>query len=418
MRARLCLLLLVVLVGAGMPAPAAAATHASPAPLVATAPAGGQPAAAALAAPAGPKRITTRFGILVDARSGAVLWSRSATAARAPASLTKMLTALLVRATLPLNAVAVTTRDAARTPPSKLALKPGQKITVGQALQALMIVSANDMAVLLAHSSAGSVARFERAMDAESRLLGLRQSSWRSTNGLDAPGHRSSAFDLAILARAVLLDPWLARVVRAPKVIFTTPDGHRHELYPHSHFLSEYRGAIGVKTGFTDGAGRCLAAAATRNGRTLIAVVLHSADPVGDAGRLMDWGFGPGRNVSTGASLPPYVAPMGVRTLLTPAPTSTTSTTLAPPAAAPGSPGAASTQLRDRLARWPAGNGAAAGAGAAGVALLGGIGLARRRRRRAVPGPGTMDPASGGSPAGPTAPGGPEGTPGGGPAAD
>jgi D-alanyl-D-alanine carboxypeptidase len=394
MRARLCLLLLVVLVGVAAPA-AAAPAHAASIPSAANASVGGQlPVIALEGAPAGPKAITSRFGILVDARSGAVLWGRSTTAARAPASLSKMLTALLVRATLPLNAVAVTTKDAARTPPSKLALKPGQKITVGQALQALMIVSANDMAVLLAHSSAGSVARFEQAMNAESRLLGLRQSSWRSTNGLDAPGHRSSVFDLAILARAVLLDPWLARVVRMPKVVFTTPDGHRHELNAHSHFLAQYPGAIGVKTGFTDGAGRCLAAAATRNGRTLIAVVLNSADPVGDAGRLMDWGFGPGRNASAGASLPPYVAPMGVRTLLAPAPTSTT---LAPPPAAPGA-ASASAPLRDRLAHWSAGNRtAAAGAGAAGVALLGGTGLARRRRRRrAVPGPGTGRPADGG----------------------
>ncbi|HZD01729.1 MAG TPA: hypothetical protein VFA46_16510, partial [Actinomycetes bacterium] len=350
MRARLCLLLLLVLVGVGVTAPAASSHPWAVAPAP---------------APAAPKKVVSRFAILVDARSGAVLWSRGATAPRAPASLTKMLTALLVRATMPLDAVMVTTRDAAKTSPSKLALKPGQRITVGQALQALMIVSANDMAVQLAHSAAGSVARFEQAMNAESRLLGLRQSSWRSSNGLDVSGQRSSAFDLAILARAVLLDPWLARVVRTPKVVFTTPDGQRHELWAHSRFLREYKGAIGVKTGFTADAGHCLAAAATRNGRRLIAVVLNSSDPAGDAARLMDWGFGPGRGASSGVRLPLYVAPMGVRTLLAspPAPTPTL-----PPAPAPApAPQAASAQLRDRLARWPADNRMAAGAGAAGV---------------------------------------------------
>ncbi len=370
-RARLCLLLLVVLVGGGVTAPAAAATH--------------LPAGATLSGPPAPRQVTSPSVILVDARTGAVLWSRGAGVVRAPASLTKMLTALLVRATLPLDAVAVTSRNAARTPPSKLALKPRQKITVGQALEALMVVSANDMAVLLAERAGGSVARFEQAMNAESRLLGLRRSSWRSTNGLDVPGHRSSAFDLAILARGVLLDPWLARVVRTPKVVFTTPDRHRHELYAHSRFLREYRGAIGIKTGFTDHAGHCLAAAATRNGRTLIAVVLASSDPVGDAARVMDWGFGPGRGARTGTSLPPYVAPMGVRTLLTPAPaTSTTSTTLAP--VPMGKPHSASAQLRDWLTRWSAEKrlAAGAGAGAAGAALFGGAGLARRRRRRSA----------------------------------
>lgn len=327
---------------------------------------------------AGPK-VASRFAILVDARTGAILWSRNATIAKPPASLTKMLTAVLVRASLPLNAVAVTGRDAARAPPSKLALKPGQKITVSQALQALMVVSANDMAVLLADRTAGSVRRFERAMNLASAQLGLRQSSWRSPNGLDAPAHRSSAFDLAILARAVLRDPWLAKLVRAPKVVFTTPDHHRHELYAHSLFLRDYKGAVGVKTGFTDDAGRCLAAAAARNGRTLIAIVLHSPDPPGDATQLMNWGFGSGRNVTTGQALPPYVAAPSVRTLLAPAPT----TTVAPAATAPPARAATSTALGSRLARWPEDKRVPVGiGGGAGAALLAGTGLVVRRRRR------------------------------------
>jgi hypothetical protein len=101
-------------------------------------------------------------------------------------------------------------------------------------------------------------------------------SSWRNPNGLDAPGHGSTAFDLAILARAVLGDPWLAKVVRKRHAAFVTPSGRRHTLTTRSRFLLAYRGAVGVKTGFTDDAGHCLAAAATRGGRTLIAVVLHS----------------------------------------------------------------------------------------------------------------------------------------------
>jgi D-alanyl-D-alanine carboxypeptidase len=327
---------------------------------------------------AGPT-IASRFAILVDARSGAVLWTRHATTARAPASLTKMLTALLVRASLPLDAVAVTGKDAARTPPSKLALKPGQKITVGQALAALMVISANDMAVLLADRTAGSVRRFETAMNLASQHLGLRQSSWHSTNGLDAPAHRSSAYDLAILARAVLRDPWLAKTVRTEKVVFTTPDRHRHELNAHSRFLREYQGAVGVKTGFTDQAGRCLAAAATRNGRTLIAIVLHSPDPPADATQLMNWGFGAGRDATTGQALPPYVAVPSVRTLLAPVPTSTVvpATTAAPPAAT------APSALGSQVARWRGDNRLSVGIGAtAGVALLASTGLVMRRRRR------------------------------------
>jgi D-alanyl-D-alanine carboxypeptidase len=182
-------------------------------------------------------------------------------------------------------------------------------------------VSANDVAVMLAEAAGGSVARFARAMDAESKLLGLRGSTWRNPHGLDARGHRSTAYDLAILARAVLRDRWLAGVVRTRHAAFTTPGGRRVTLTAHSRFLLGYRGAVGVKTGFTDDAGHCLAAAATRGGRTLIAVVLHSPDNAGDAGRMLDWGFGRGRSARTGLRLPAYVAAASVAALLTRPPT-------------------------------------------------------------------------------------------------
>jgi D-alanyl-D-alanine carboxypeptidase len=274
------------------------------------------PAAAASAGqPPGP-RVDSRYAILVDAASGEVLWRRNSRRPRAPASLTKMLTALIVRASLDPDSQAVASRAAARQPARRLALRRGQRLTVAQALQALMIVSANDVAVMLAEASAGSVARFAGAMNAESELLGLRDSSWRNPHGLDARGHRASVFDLAILARAALRDRWLSRVVRTRRAAFTSPDHRPHTLVARSRFLLGYRGAVGVKTGLTDDAGHCLAAAATRGGRTLIAVVLHSPDNASDAGRLLDWGFGPGRSVRTGLWLPAYVRPASVSALL------------------------------------------------------------------------------------------------------
>ncbi|HEX6677011.1 MAG TPA: hypothetical protein VF486_18535 [Actinomycetes bacterium] len=281
--------------------------------------AAGRPAADVRAASvaAGPK-VGSRYAILVDAASGEVLWARNPNVPRPPASLTKMLTVLVAHASLAQRQVAVAGRDAAARPATKLSLEPGQQILVEQALAAALIVSANDMAVLLADTAAGSVPRFSKAMDAESRRLGLRRSRWRVPDGLDAPGHVSSAFDLAILARAVLRDPWLARMVRTRRLAFVTPDGHRHTLFAHSNFLRDYPGAVGVKTGFTDGAGRCLAAAATRGGHTLIAVVLHSPDPPGDAAHMMNWGFGPGRALRSGLRLPPYTAPADVDALLLP----------------------------------------------------------------------------------------------------
>jgi D-alanyl-D-alanine carboxypeptidase len=269
---------------------------------------------------AGPRGVRARHAILVDPATGAVLWSRRSRTPAPPASLTKMLTALTVRASLDLDQMTVASRAAARQPARRLAMRRGQRLTVDQALKALMIVSANDVAVMLAEAAGGSVARFARAMDAESRLLGLRGSSWRNPHGLDARGHRSTALDLAVLARAVLRDRWLAWVVRTRHAAFTTPGGRRVTLTAHSRFLLGYRGAVGVKTGFTDDAGPCLAAAATRGGRTLIAVVLHSPDNAADAGRMLDWGFGRGRSARTGRWLPAYVRPAGVATLLAPRP--------------------------------------------------------------------------------------------------
>jgi D-alanyl-D-alanine carboxypeptidase (penicillin-binding protein 5/6) len=302
----------------GRAAPATSPPAALAAPAALGGPAAALTASAALAAPAarGPTKVGARYAILVDAASGAVLWDRRSRTSVPPASLTKMLTALAVRASLDLDRVTVASRQAARQPARRLAVKRGQRLTVRQALQALMISSANDVAVMLAEATAGSVARFSQAMDAESELLGLRGSSWRNPHGLDASGHRSSAFDLAVLSRAVLADRWLARVVRMRKAAFTSPSGRSYRLTARSRFLRDYRGAVGIKTGFTDDAGHCLAAAATRRGRTLLAVVLGSSDNAADAGRLLDWGFGAGRSVRTGLQLPAYVPPASVAALL------------------------------------------------------------------------------------------------------
>jgi serine-type D-Ala-D-Ala carboxypeptidase (penicillin-binding protein 5/6) len=350
------------------------------------------PAAEVAAAPTAPpgigKAVRARYAVLVDPATGEVLWGRRSRTPVPPASLTKMLTALAVRASLDLDGVTVASRKAAAQPPRRLAMKRGQRLTVEQALKALMIVSANDVAVMLAETAGESVARFARAMDAESARLGLRASSWRNPHGLDAPGHRSTAFDLAILARAVLQDPWLAKVVRKRHAAFVSPSGRRHNLTARSRFLRGYRGAVGVKTGFTNDAGHCLAAAATRGGRTLIAVVLHSPDTAADAGRMLDWGFGRGRAARTGLRLPGPVRPASVDALLASpprsverqrptAPQALASAGLARVAATPASPPARSQPAR----WWQDRQRAVTGAGAV-VALLMAAALTVHRLRQ------------------------------------
>jgi D-alanyl-D-alanine carboxypeptidase len=392
LRLLLATALLAALLVPGWVGPTAAAESTSGAPRAGAVGAGAVGAGAGAAAPRafrGPKGVRARYAILVAPANGAVLWSRRGRTPAPPASLTKMLTALAVRASLDLDAVTVASRAAARQPARRLAVKRGQRLTVRQALQALMVVSANDVAVMLAETAGGSVARFARAMDAQSERLGLRASSWRNPHGLDARGHRSTAFDLAILARAVLQDRWLARVVRMRRAAFTTPSGRRHRLTARSRFLLGYKGAVGVKTGFTDDAGHCLAAAATRGGRTLIAVVLRSPDNAADAGRMLDWGFGRGRSARTGLWLPASVPPASVAALLTRPPTALERHRSAGPealaAAGLARVGAAPTPASAPVgarARWAwDGQRVATGAGAV-AALLAAVALAVHRIRQ------------------------------------
>jgi hypothetical protein len=171
------------------------------------------------------------------------------------------------------------------------------------------------------------------------------------------------------------------------RAAFTSPSGRRHTLTARSRFLLGYRGAVGVKTGLTDDAGHCLAAAATRHGRTLIAIVLDSPDTAADAGQMLDWGFGRGRSAArTGLRLPGYVAPAGVTALLVRPPRVVErhrpggpgAMTGAGPAPSPGGtpdPGPAAARER-----WRAGTRAATGAGATAALLAAGLVLRRRRR--------------------------------------
>jgi serine-type D-Ala-D-Ala carboxypeptidase (penicillin-binding protein 5/6) len=288
----------------------------------------------AVAAQAAAPQVKAAAGILVDMESGEVMWAHNATVPRPPASLTKMLTALTAHASLPMRRRMIVSPAADATEPNKLGLGKGRDISVEQALSALMMMSANDMAVVLADHAAGSVERFSRAMDAQSEHLGLTGSSWRNPNGLDATGQRSTARDLAILARAVLLDPWLAELVsRRENVAFRTPDGQVRHLWNRGRFLRGYPDAVGVKTGYTDEAGSCLAGAATRGGRTLIAILLDAEDTTGAAASLMDWGFGPGAEARTGDRLPEPEEPLSVSELLESPPA--TAPTTVPPLVAP-----------------------------------------------------------------------------------
>ena len=220
-----------------------------------------------------------------------VLWGRAVDSQRANASTTKMVTALVVVGAAQLDEPVRASRAAAATGGGGFDLQPGDVYSVGDLLHALLLSSSNDAAVALAEHVAGSEAAFVERMNRFAGSLGARGSHFVTSHGLDVPGHYSTARALARFALAVLRRPVLAEIVASPSATISGSAGPQR-LVNTNPLLETYEGAVGVKTGYTAGAGDVLVAAAVRRGRRLIAVAMGSADAAADAQALLDYGFG------------------------------------------------------------------------------------------------------------------------------
>ncbi len=235
-----------------------------------------------------------RSALLVDADSGRVLWRHEPELRLPIASVTKMMTALLVaERTRPREPVRITREALAYTGSGVGLLPKGKRVQAETLLYGLLLPSGNDAAIALAQHVGGSVPRFVRMMNARARELGLSCTRFASPSGIVDRGNWACAPDLALLARELLRVPRLARVVRTQLAVMPLPvRGGRVWLANHNPLLAaRYPGVDGVKTGFTDAAGRCFVAAAHRGGRRLIVVLLNSPDPGKQAARLLDAGF-------------------------------------------------------------------------------------------------------------------------------
>jgi serine-type D-Ala-D-Ala carboxypeptidase (penicillin-binding protein 5/6) len=232
-------------------------------------------------------------GLLFDLDTGRVLWRRNASRVLPIASLTKLMTALLVVERVPRGGRVRITPQSLRYRGSGVGMLPrGKLIGVEAMLHGLLLPSGNDAAIALAQRAGGSVRRFVRMMNRRAAAMGLKCTRFASPSGLD-PGDHSCTADLAALARAVLRVPRLARIVgrRSAVLPFPIRSGRLH-LYNTNPLLRErYRGATGVKTGYTIAAGRCLVASAERAGTRLAVVLLRSRDPGRQSRRLLDHGF-------------------------------------------------------------------------------------------------------------------------------
>jgi D-alanyl-D-alanine carboxypeptidase (penicillin-binding protein 5/6) len=241
---------------------------------------------------------------LVDLDTRMVMWARDPETMRAPASLTKLITAMVaVDDAGSLDRVIVVTKESTQIIPSVMGLSTGEKLTLRQLMAGLFLDSGNDAAEAIAQ---GIVPRdkFIRQMNQKAGAIGLTASHFSNPSGLDAPGHVMSAHDIAHVA--AYLDkyyPELAAIAAAKDIVIPATADHK-AFYPRNlnRLIGTYPGATGLKTGLTDNAGGCMLATATRDGRHLVAVVLnatlHSTD---DAAILLNYGF----SVSTDGAFGP-----------------------------------------------------------------------------------------------------------------
>ena len=240
--------------------------------------------------------LPVKSAILMDQGTGAVLYAENEDVKLPPASITKIMSLLLIMEAIDSGKIALTDKvtcsdTASGYGGSQIWLKPGEEMTVDDLLKAAAISSANDATVCLAEYVAGSEAAFVQLMNDKARELGMTNTTFQGATGLDSDGHLTTAKDIAIMSRALLEHPL---ILNYSTVWMETLRGGETQLVNTNRLVRFYQGATGLKTGTTSGAGSCLSATATRDGLGLIAVVMgaDTSDHRFAAARsLLDWGF-------------------------------------------------------------------------------------------------------------------------------
>jgi D-alanyl-D-alanine carboxypeptidase len=242
--------------------------------------------------PPEPVELTAEAWIVYDVDADLVLASQRADEERPMASVTKIMTALVVVEEADLDGTVRISESAAATGEAEIGLVPGERWSVRDLLAAVMVRSGNDAAVALAEHVGGSVEGFAELMNEKAAAIGLEHTHFVNPHGLDEEGHYTSAADLIAMARLALADPYLARLARTKLITFRPdPSGVARRARNTNRLLGAYPGVVGVKTGFTGLAGKVLVSALERNNRTLLAVVMGSEDHFRDSRELLDWGY-------------------------------------------------------------------------------------------------------------------------------
>jgi D-alanyl-D-alanine carboxypeptidase (penicillin-binding protein 5/6) len=241
---------------------------------------------------AGAPQVQARAAVLMDAETGQVLFAKNAHQPLPPASLTKIMTAIVVLERCELDAGVKASQRAVNAKASSMHLRVGETVKVRDLLYALMLRSANDAAIALAEHTAGSVEAFAALMNEKAKSLGAKHTRFVNPHGLHNPRHLSTAYDLALITRYAMENETFRAIVKAPYYIVER-SVNQDDLWMvnKAKFLEQYAYAEGVKTGYTNQAGYCFAGSAYRDGRRLITVVLNSPQRVADTIALMEHGF-------------------------------------------------------------------------------------------------------------------------------
>lgn len=224
------------------------------------------------------QEIPAKSAVLMDAGSGQLLFEKNAHQPMPPASITKIMTLLLVMEAiedgqLRWEDTAVCSDHAASMGGSQIWLEPGETMTVEELFKAAAVKSANDASMVLAEQVSGSESTFVKQMNARAKALGMKDTVFKNPTGLDAEGHVSTAYDIALMSRELLKHP---EVTRYTTIWMDSLRDGKTSLVNTNKLVRFYEGCTGLKTGTTDGAGSCLSASATRQGLNLIAVSMGS----------------------------------------------------------------------------------------------------------------------------------------------
>jgi D-alanyl-D-alanine carboxypeptidase (penicillin-binding protein 5/6) len=246
------------------------------------------------AAAAGP-RISAKSAVIMDARTGAVLWERDCNHPLPPASTTKIVSAILALESGRLDEQMRVSPTAAATPASKLYLRSGQRMRLEHLVYAMLLNSANDASVVVAEGLSGSQAAFGRKMTARAHELGAQQCSFVNPHGLTADGHLASANDLATVFRYGLSVPRFRDILETQTIRVPVESSRTGgvTLRSHNRLLKGYHYKVIGKTGYTRAAGRCFVGSAQAGSKEVIIALMGSRNLWGDARSLFDYALGP-----------------------------------------------------------------------------------------------------------------------------